>query len=539
MLPNLDTDSVGRAQPRDRTVRVRSIAMSLDPRTPVLVGVGQVVTRPDNRVAVSDRPSPLDLMVRALRAAAEDIDGVEEGDRAPIGNRLLAKIDRLCSVSSFVWHTANPSLLVAEQLGISPRDLVVTATGGATPQKLVADGCAAIAAGELDVVAVVGSEAMYSRSVARRDPSVGRLDWVIQDPASTPEARRFGSDRMPLTDCEIARSITMPVTIYPLFENALRHHEGWSLEEHRARLGALWASFSDVASENPYAWITTPMSAENITTATASNRMIAEPYTKLMVANSSVDMGAAFLLCSLEAARAAGVPEDAMVFPVSHAQGDDHWFISQRPELHRSPAIELAGAAALAHGQTSIDEISHVDLYSCFPIAVQMSARALGLDLDDTDRRLTLTGGLTFGGGPGNNYVTHSIASMVTRLRENPGDLGLITGLSYFASSHAVGLYSTTPPRTAFRAFNVQEQVDQLSVQEVDADLTGTVEIETFTISHDRDVGPALGIMAVRNAEGVRGWGTISDPSVLAEISGTELCGHRALLDGEGTITLS
>jgi acetyl-CoA C-acetyltransferase len=406
------------------------------------------------------------------------------------------------------------------------------------PQKLVAEAAADIQAGRLDVAVICGSEAMYSRSAAKKDTSRPAKPWTVQDPATTPAARTFGTDRMPLTELEIERGVRMPVEIYPLFENARRARHGWSVEEHRSRIAELQERFSEVAAANPFAWITEPMSAAAIAEASASNRMIAEPYTKLMVANMPVDLGAAIILCSLEAARAAGVADDLLVFPHSHSAAEDHWFVSQRPELDRSPAIAAAGRSALALAEADIDEMALIDLYSCVPIAVEMGAEALGLDPDSGDRPLTLTGGLTFGGGPGNNYVAHSIARMVEGLRRAPGELGLLTGLSYFATSHAVAVYGAEPPAAGFRAADVQAEVDRLPQQPVDPEMTGEVTVETFTIAHDRDAGPIRATLALRDAAGMRGWGTIDDPELLGEITGTELCGRPAQLAADGRVSL-
>ena len=503
--------------------------MAIDPRTPVIVGVGQSIHRPSGTPTLVE---PLDLMVEALELAARDAMG-----GGATGRGLLEKIERLTSVVSFTWRTSNPSLLVADRLGLTIDDLALSATGGAIPQKLVADAARSIQAGELDVAAIVGSEAMYSKGLSAKNPDLGPASWIQQDEA-TPKPRRFGADFMPLTELEMARGVLQPVSIYPLFENALRAKEGRSVAEHQERLGDLWASFSKVASSNPVAWITDAISAEEITTRSATNRMIAEPYTKLMVANLPVDQGAAIIVTSFEAALAAGVPRDQLVFPWSHAQGDDPHFISDRPDLGRSPAIEHCGAAALHLASTSIDEVAHVDLYSCFPVAVELGATALGLALDDENRPLSVTGGLTFAGGPGNNYVSHSIATMTERLRAHPGDLGLITGLSYFATCHAVALYSTEPPSTPFAAVDLQTELDRLPLQVVDEAMAGPVEIETFTITHDRHLGPTTVIAAVRDEAQARSWGTITDQAVVRSLSGNDLCGARGTLHTDGTLAL-
>jgi acetyl-CoA C-acetyltransferase len=501
--------------------------VTLDPRTPVLVGVGQALARPVRDGGPEIRPEPLDLMAEALMAAAGDAGS----------SALLGEIDRLCAVASFTWRPPNAALALADRLGLSPARLMVTTDGGTMPQKLLAAGADAIARGESDLVAIVGAEAMYSRSLVRREPSTPHHEWTTQDQARTLGPERFGRYHEALTELEMARGLRYPVDFYSLFESARRCSRGIGLDEQRARLGALWSSFAAVAAENPYAWIRSAPSAAEIITPSASNRMVAEPYTKLMVANGPVDQGAALLLCSVEAARRLGLSEGGWIFPQAHAFADDHFLVSGRPALDRSPAIELAGRAALAQRGVGIDDVGLVDLYSCFPVAVELGADALGLALDEPSRPLTLTGGLTFAGGPGNNYVSHSIATMALRLREAADELGLVTGLSYFASSHSVGLYAARPPEVAFRSIDVQAAVDALPVLDVDPNMTGEAEVEAFTISHGRDGLPRSATFALRDRSGCRGWGSVSDPELLAEMAGTELCGRRVLLAAGGSVS--
>jgi acetyl-CoA C-acetyltransferase len=266
--------------------------------------------------------------------------------------------------------------------------------------------------------------------------------------------------------------------------------------------------------------------------------MIAFPYRKRMNANDRVDMGAALVLCSLERARAAGVPEEKMVFPLSAADAHDHWFLTHRQDLHSSPAIALAGRAALEAAGVGIDSVDHLDLYSCFPCAVQMSATALGVDLEDRSRPPTVTGGLAFAGGPGNNYVTHSLATMAGRLRHRPGSIGLVTGLGWYATKHAVGLWGTTPPAGGFRHVEPQDEVDALPQRAPAADVEGEATVETYTVVHDREGRPTLGILAVLDGEGRRGWANVTHAEALAELEVEEGCGRRVRLLPEGRAEL-
>jgi len=380
---------------------------------------------------------------------------------------------------------------------------------------------------------------MYSRSLTKRDPTIPFTSWTRQDPTQTTLPERFGMERDPLSELEHARGLHgLAVEAYPILESALRARNGWSIDEHRDRLGRLWESFAAVAAENPFAWIRDAPDAATITSPTLTNRMVSEPYTKLLVANLPVDLGAALVLCSLEVARSCGISDDRMVFPLGHACADDHFFLSERPDLDRSPAIRLAGLAALGDVGVEIADVAHVDLYSCFPVAVEIAADALGLDVDDPGRPLTVTGGLTFAGGPGNNFVSHSIAAMAERLRANPGALGLVTGLGYFASRHSVALYSSTPPRSPFRSRSVQDEVDALPRRRVAGSLDGVALVEAFTVFHERDGTPSRAIVALCDGSGTRSWGTITALPELAQVAGTELCGRPATLRTDGQVSL-
>ena len=518
--------------------------MAPDPRTPVVVGVGQVVVRPDPATEPAQRPEPVELMARAILRAAEDCDGAAPGADAPAGRTLVRRAGSLRVVSPLGWHTRNPALQVAGRLGFAegegPPELMLSSVGGNSPQALMHDACRAIGRGDLDVVLVTGAEALYTRALSRRDPSKTPLTWSTQ-PDDTPEPVSFGTDKFGSSELELARGLLLPVHAYPLFENALRAAHGLSLAEHAARIGALWSRFSEVAAGNPDAWIRTPRTADEIVTPGPDNRMITFPYPKLCTANLQVDQAAAFIVCSAEAAGAAGVAEDRWVFPISGADANDHWYVSDRPELHRSPAIRLAGGAALELAGIGVDDLAAVDLYSCFPAVVQMAAAELGLPLEDPGRPLTLTGGLTFAGGPGNNYTSHGIARCVEALRAAPGSLGLVSGLGWYSTKHALGIYSSRPPGRGgnFAWRDVQPEVDALPRCPVDADATGPVRVETYTVTFDREGSPELGIVVCRTPDGTRAWGNVTDSDTLAQMCAEEGIGRTGKLAPGGALSLA
>jgi acetyl-CoA C-acetyltransferase len=433
------------------------------------------------------------------------------------------------------WRAPDPAAVVAEHLGIVPKERVRTFTGGNSPQAVVNGAALAITEGRQDVVLVTGAEAMYTRRLAARNGE--QTGWPKQDPAAAPD-RTIGSDKPGTSEFELSRSLMVPTQIYPIFECAIRAEAGETVAEHQVRISELWARFSEVAATNPYAWSPEPVSAEVIRTPGPDNRMIGFPYPKLMNSNIQVDQAAALILCSVAAARDAGIPEDRWVFVHSGADADDHWFVSQRWSLGRSPAIAACGRAGLGLAGIGSDDVAHLDLYSCFPSAVEVAALELGVDAWDASRPPTVTGGLCFGGGPGNNYVTHSIASMVDRLRANAGDFGLVTANGYYLTKHALGVYSTAPPAQGFRWRSGQDEVDASPRRDEAAGYEGEATVEAWTVLHERDGAPQLGIVGALLDDGRRTWANTSDADLLQVLVTEEVEGRRASI-ADGQLTLA
>jgi acetyl-CoA C-acetyltransferase len=263
--------------------------------------------------------------------------------------------------------------------------------------------------------------------------------------------------------------------------------------------------------------------------------MIGFPYTKRMNSNNAVEQGAALVLCSAERAETLGVPRDRWVFPHSGTDAHDHYLVSHRDDLSSSPAIRLAGRAALELADVGVDDLAHIDLYSCFPSAVQIAAYELGIALD---RPVTVTGGLSFAGGPWNNYVTHSIATMAGVLREDPGSLGLVTANGGFITKHAFGVYGTEPPARPFRHAEPQASVDALPRREACDEPDGEAAVEAWTVMHDREGAPEAGLLAALMDDGRRAWGVTRDPDLVKVMVSEELAGKRARLAPDGAFDL-
>jgi acetyl-CoA C-acetyltransferase len=329
-----------------------------------------------------------------------------------------------------------------------------------------------------------------------------------------------------------------PAYVYPLFEQALRISMGESIADHRKRIGELWARFNAVAVHNPHAWIREPIAPEEIWQEGPTNRMISWPYTKLMNSNNMVDQSAALILTSVATATRLQIPTERWVYPYAGTDAHDTYAISERAELHRSPAIRIAGARALTLAGLGIDDVEYVDLYSCFPSAVEIAAAELGLPVDDPARALTVTGGLTFAGGPWSNYVTHSIATMAELLTANPGSRGLITANGGYLTKHSLGVYGTEPPLSEFRWDDAQSAVDQEPTRGAAVEWEGVGTIESWTTPFSRDGRPEKAFLAIRNPDETRNFALISDPVAAAATVRDDIAGATAAVRADGTARL-
>ena len=490
--------------------------MSLDPRTPVLVGAGQVNDRRDDATL-----EPVDLMAMAAREAADP--------------RVLRAVDAIRVVNLLSWRYRDPGLLLGARVGAGPAATFYTGVGGNTPQSLLNQACVDIQQGRAGVILLAGAETWRTRKKLKAKGI--RPDWTRQDesvpvpPGSEHEVPMAGP-------AEDHVGLLLPSHVYPLFEEALRISNGESVEAHRVRVGELWAQFSAVAADNPHAWVREQVSAEEITTAGPDNRMISWPYPKLMNSNNMVNQGAAVVLCSVEKAEYLQIPRDQWVFPHAGTDSHDTYSITERHELDRSPAIRIGGGRALELAGVGIDDIDHVDLYSCFPSAVQVAARELGLPIGDPGRPLTVTGGLTFAGGPWNNYVMHSIATMAQRLRENPGTHGLITANGGYLTKHSFGVYSTTPPANQFRWEDVQETVDREPTRRALVEWEGTGTVESWTVPYDRDGKPEKAFMTVRTPDDARVLAVVPDADEAAHTVAEDIAGAAVRVRADGRATL-
>jgi acetyl-CoA C-acetyltransferase len=491
--------------------------VTLAPRTPVLVGSGQFLHR---AAGLDDGLDPATLMCEAIKLATTD---------AGLGG--LPSLDALRVVGLLSWRSGNPAHVVAAKMGIEVHEYGLTSNGGNSPQSLVNLTSQQILSGDIDIAVLTGGESWRTRMRARK--AGVELTWPKAPEGSDPTM--IGDELVMNHPDELARQIMMPVQIYPMFETAIRAAAGRDVDDHQVLISEMWARFSEVAAGNPNAWSREPRTAEQIRTVTPDNRLVGHPYPKYMNSNNDVDMAAALVMCSVERARDLGIAEDRWVFPHAGTDCHEHQFVSHRWSFHETPAIELGGRRALELAGVGIDDIELLDLYSCFPAAVQLGAQSLGIGLD---RQLTRTGGLTFAGGPWNNYVMHAIATMMDDLRERPGQRGLVWANGGYTTKHAFGVYSTTPPVEGFRHAYPQDEIDALPRRELatGADAAGATAVEAYTVMHTRDGEPETAISTCILADGRRAWGTSTDRTLAAAMCHGEWVGRPVELDDTGTL---
>ena len=485
--------------------------MGFDDRNPVIVGVGQFKQQLED---VSLAEEQYVLMEQALRLAADDAG-------AP---KLLTDIDRLLVIGG-MWSYPDPGRLIADAVGSSNARTFLTAMGGNMPQATVSDCCQRIAAGEMEIAAVVGGEAVYSKNKLRKlgeDLSKSGVDLE--------KAERFGETVSMSSQHERDKGFLMPTQIYPLFESAIRAHRKETHYEHRMRISSLWEGFNRVAVANEHAWVQTPMTAEEIMEPTADNRMVGYPYTKAMNANSFVDFGGAIIICSVAKARSLGIDSDNWVFPHSATDGHATFLFSERDNFHESPAIRITSKRCLELADISIDNIGPMDLYSCFPSVVQITMNELGID---PERAATTTGGLSFFGGPMNSYVIHAIASTIDEIRKT-GEYGFVHANGGYATKHACAVYHNEPPKGQFRRMNVQEEIETSPKREVEENPIGKSVVEAYTVLHGRE-GPEKALMTTLMEDGKRALASTSDAQTMQSMMSEEYVGKTLEFSASGS----
>ena len=476
-----------------------------DDRIPVIVGVGEIVDRPKE---ISEGLEPLTLLEQALKRAESDS-----------GGKLLGEIQSLDIVSFLSWRYRDPEIQLSGRLGIKPKHAYYGPVGGESPIRYLHEAAQRIARGECSVAAVCGAEAQSTATKAER--AGVELPWT-PFAHDVPEPKRGAAFQKPMA---VKLGVFRPITVYPFYEAATSAHWGQTPREAMAESGQLWSVYSNVASQNPNAWLKRRFAPDEITTPTPGNRLIAWPYTKLMVANPTVNMGAAVLMTSLAKARAAGIPEHRLVHVWGGASAEeprDYLIRDQFFESHPQNAVLEAILDLVGGDGKAFDAI---ELYSCFPCVPKMARRTLGLGADVEP---TVTGGLTFFGAPLNTYMTHAAVAMVRKLREG-GKLGLLYGQGGFVTKHHGLVLSREAPKQALKQdISVQAEADRnrRKVPDFINEAGGKGKVESFTVIYKGKGEVEHGVVMMR---------TEADARALARIPASDETTLKHLLNMDRT----
>jgi len=490
--------------------------------TPIIIGVGQYSERVGE--PGYEALSYMDLAGRALAGAIAD---------SGASGSVAAAIDTLAAIRAFEMSRPdrkppfgaanNVPRAIASRVGADPKRAILTTTGGQTNQQLVGEFASAIAAGDSRCAVIVGSEAI---STVLALTAKGEIpDWSEEIEGDF-EDQGFGVEEL-MEPALFMHGASGAIPLYALAENARRHRLGMGLEAYRLEIGKLFAPFTKVAAANPHSAAPVERSAEELATVTDRNRIVAEPYPRMTVARDQVNQAAAVIVASAGLARELGVPEDRWVH-IHAVTAATELKLSQRPDLAGNPASLASVDKALERAGKGIGDVRYIDFYSCFAIPVFNQCDHFGLTADDP-RGLTLTGGLPFFGGAGNNYSAHAIAEAVQRVRGDRGSYALVGANGGWMSKYATGIYSTEPADWSGndRFAVLPKATDKVPVAR------GPVEsavVETYTINRGPKGAEAIFIGRSDAGERVVGNADLSDAATAEAFESGEPFGKRLAL---------
>ena len=482
---------------------------SVDPRQPCIIGVAQ---RTWHHRMEEPSPEPWAMAAEVVREAVSDAKATSD---------VLAAVESLSTVYCMSWPYDDPPGRLAARLGISPARQSTSGIGGTVPQQLVTETAVEIAAGNIGVGVVVGAEALDT--IRRLKRGGERPTWGFR----SPEKRPFPFEA-PFHPAEVAHEVFQAWLTFAVRDVARRARLGIGPEEYPRNIGALMAGLTEVAASNPHAWFPIAHSAAELVDVTPDNRMVGYPYTKRTIAVMDVDMAAAVIIASHEAADRLGVPVERRVYLRGSSYSTDAVYVAEHPDLSRSPAMATAFGAALAQAGVGIDDVAHLDLYSCFASSVHFACDALGIDPLRDPRSMTVTGGLPFAGGPASNYLSHALTSMVGVLRADPGSLGLVSGVGMHMTKHIAAVYSTDPGPAPFGPDDSTPPAPA-TLPIVDTH-DGPAIVAAYSVVHGRDGLPEWGLIVAEVDGGARCYGRVDDPDMLVTMELDEWVGQRVVL---------
>ena len=485
----------------------------IDPRTPCIIGVAAHTWHPE-AVGAAGAPEPLEMWHHVAREAAADAGSPD----------LLAAPDSIQIVYCQTWQYDDAVTRLAERLGADPRHRHYSGIGGTTTQQLVNETSEAMLRGEMDLALITSAEALATKRRRKRDGD----RWAGSFP---PADKRPFPWESPPDPAEVAHEVFQAWLTFAVFDNARRARLGIGLDQYRSEIGEMLAPMTKIAAGNPNAWYRIERSAHEIVEARPDNRMVGYPYTKYMVSVMDVDMAGALVLATHERADALGVPLEKRVYPRGWCYARDPVLVAEHADLTRSPAMAAAASEALRVAGIGIDDVGHLDLYSCFASSLHFARDALGLAAGDS-RALTVTGGLPYHGGPASGYLTHSIAAMVEQIRADPETAGLVSGVGMHMTKHVFGVYSAAPgPVEPPDAGAAQRRAERDGHARVVAEHDGEATVGAYSVVHGRDGQPEWALLVCDLADGSRTYAQVRDPALCLGAESTELVGTTVRLE--------
>ena len=485
---------------------------------PLLAGCAAIQQRETD---ITKSHEAIALMIDAVKSAAKDC-----------GNETILQHVQAVYVPRGMWQYSDPARLIADAIG-APQAKTVLADFGILQQTLIGDACERIANGEIDCAIIAGGEAKFRQ-----------LQASIQQVAAPETEQHAKPDEVMLPaadlclDAETQAGLMMPVGFYAMIESALRFARGESVNANRDRIARRYQRFSEIAAQNPQAWKRDVLPAEQIRNVVGKNRMLAFPYTKAHNSEWNVDQASALILCSEKLADQLGIAQEKRVYPLASTESNHMLCLSQREQLHRAPGAEIALQAALTHTALEKSSFDFIDLYSCFPAAVQVYANALGVD---DERDLTVTGGMASAGGPLNNYVLQATCRMVGLMREKKSAAvtGLISSVSGMLNKQAYGLWSTKKPQQPFAFIDVSDAVEAASkILPVLENYHGTATIAGYTVLYNGNA-PSRAIVIADTSAGERVVVYSEENSVIERMLGDEMCGQPIVVENNRLVSIA
>ena len=478
------------------------MSVIVDPQTPVLIGFGCVAQRVEDPTTARE---PIDLMIAAAFAASVD-SGAQ---------KALAGVDRI-AVPKGRWTYRNPAGAIARAVSAATAT-TVSSSVGVLQQTLIGDACEAISNGKISSALVVGGDAGY-RLLRAKQVGAGLVDQDQDDDPDT-VIEPVADLRHP---AELSAGFAMPVGLYALIDGARRAASGQTINFHRNRLAAMYARFSEVAANNPHAWNREALAAEFIRDAAPTNPMQAFPYTRSHCSAWNVDQAAALFLCSAKRAEALGIERSRWVFPVASVESNHMVPVAARADLARSPGAEETARVALELAASGGVDLDLTELYSCFPVAVDLFADALAKSAADA---LTVTGSMAFAGGPYNNYFFQATCRVAELLRGGQGRGALLSCVSGAMTKQAVALWSATPGNGGFVRRDVTDAVAAQSVaRPVREQFSGDAQVVATTVLYDRGTAPRA--TALVDTSDARAFASSDDPRIVASFERDEWIGR-------------